>query len=302
MRLGFLSDRRPGYWLSEAEHLGVWWCESGWKIGRERGPPEPPRDGRAKPVSVSAARGEYEPAQVILRPGKDGELLSATVSPLRDPRGATTAIDVRLDEVAYVRVTQPTDESCGRGWYPDALPPLRTPLALRAGQNQPLWLPFHVSGSTPAGDYRGELELKTTLGTSRVPLSLHVYDFALPEQTHLDLSQVERHLRERGWLDKAFTYWFDEPDPKDYEFVVAGMKRIKAAAPGVRRMLTEQPEKALLGHVEIWCGLTPEWTPARRSTRCAGKIFAAEWRTTNTSGSCNRRSNAVGRSGARVIC
>ncbi len=56
------------------------------------------------------------------------------------------------------------------------------------------------------------------------------------------LGQVERHLRERGWLDEAYAYWFDEPDPKDYEFVVAGMKRIKAAAPGLKRMLTEQPE------------------------------------------------------------
>lgn len=77
------------------------------------------------------------------------------------------------------------------------------------------------------------------------------------------LGQVERHLAERGWLGKAFTYWFDEPDPKDYAFVIAGMQRLKQAAPNIRRMLTEQPEPELLGHVDIWCGLTPEWTPER---------------------------------------
>lgn len=50
------------------------------------------------------------------------------------------------------------------------------------------------------------------------------------------------------------------------------MKRIKAAAPGVRRMLTEQPEKELFGHVEIWCGLTPQWTLERvRARRDAGE-------------------------------
>jgi len=96
-----------------------------------------------------------------------------------------------------------------------------------------------------------------------------------PEHTRLFqeyLGQVENHLRERGWLDRAFTYWFDEPDPKDYEFVVAGMKRLKAAAPGIKRMLTEQPEPALIGHVDIWCGLTPEWTPERvRARREAGE-------------------------------
>jgi len=394
VRLGFLSDPRPGYWLAQNDGLGVWWCESGWKVGRDHGLPERPSAGRVKPASIAAARGEYEPVQVVLRPDKDGQLLSATVAPLRNARGDAVPIDVRIDEVAYVQVTQPTDESCLRGWYPDPLPPLRTPLALRAGQNQPLWLTFHVSRKAAAGDYHGELELKTTLGTTRVPLVIHVHDFALPEETHLKsalglgtreinryhkltrtedkqavfekylknfaehrispysfsdyapieirfvdegtnqraqidftkfdqaaakwldqfhfstfqlrlqgmgggtfhsrhlgklegfeegtpeharlfqdyLSQIERHLRERGWLSKAFTYWFDEPDPKDYDFVVAGMKRIKNAAPGVRRMLTEQPEEKLFGHVEIWCGLTPEWTPEKvRARRDAGE-------------------------------
>ena len=129
---GFLSDPRPGHWLAQTDNLGVWWCESGWKIGRERGLREKPRDDRAKPVAVSAARGEYEPVQVILRSEKDGELLSATVSPLRNEHGDTANITVRLDEVAYVNVTQPTEKSCLSGWYPDALPPLRTPLVLRA--------------------------------------------------------------------------------------------------------------------------------------------------------------------------
>jgi Glycoside hydrolase 123, catalytic domain len=390
VRLGFLEDPRPGYWLAETGRLGVWWCESGWKIGRERGLPQKPSEGQAKPVSVSAARGEYEPAQVILRPAMDGELRSATMGPWRNERGNTAAgISAGLDEVAYVQVTQPTDGSCLRGWYPDPLPPLRTPLPLRGGRNQPLWVTVHVSRRTPPGDYRGELTLKTTLGDMAVPMEVHVYGFTLPEQTHLKsalglgthfinryhhltrpedqeavfgkylknfaehrispysfydyapmdirfvgegaakraridftkfdraaakwldgfhlntfklplpgmgggtfhsrrlgrlegfeegtpeharlfqdyLSQIERHLRERGWLDKAFTYWFDEPDPKDYAFVVAGMDRIKAAAPGVRRMLTEQPEKELIGHVDIWCGLTPQWTPEKVRAR-----------------------------------
>ena len=50
---------------------------------------------------------------------------------------------------------------------------------------------------------------------------------------HGQIRMVEHRMKDRGWIDKAFTYWFDEPDPKDYEFVVAGNKRIKAAAPGL---------------------------------------------------------------------
>jgi hypothetical protein len=59
--------------------------------------------------------------------------------------------------------------------------------------------------------------------------------------------------------DKAYVYWFDEPDPKDYEFVMNGFKKIKEAAPGITRMLTEQVEPALVGGPDIWCMVSPEY-------------------------------------------
>jgi len=392
--LGILEDPRPGYWLAEKPDLGVWWCESGWKIGREHALPEKPRNGQPHPVSLSAARGEFEAAQVILNPRKPLELLGATVGPWRDSHGRPGAISAELLEVAYVKVTHPTDSSCAPGWYPDPLPPLRLPLKLAPARCQPIWLSFHVDPSAQAGDYTGELQLKTSTGSFAVPLGLHVYRIELPRDTHLKsalglgsgeinlfhhlklavhqrqvyesyltnfaahriapysffdyapidirfpgdttnkqakvdftafdpeaakwldqyrfttfglplrgmgggtfqsrslgelegfkegtpeharlfkdyLGQVETHLRQRGWLDKAYTYWFDEPDRKDFEFVVQGMERIRAAAPGLRRMLTKEPHPELEGHVEIWAGLTPEWTPEKvRACRAAGQ-------------------------------
>jgi Glycoside hydrolase 123, catalytic domain len=383
-----LNDTRGGHWLAQSKDLAVWWCESGWKVGRDRALPDKPQ-GKPQPVSVSAARGEFEPAQVVLRPQKDGRLLWAEVSPLRNRWRKAAPITVQIDEVAYVHVTHPTDPTCLPGWYPDPLPPLPLPLALAAGRNQPLWLTFHVARGAKAGDYRGELKLKTSLGDVRVPLRVHVYDFALPEETHLKsalglgthainlnqglkeradkkavfdkylsnfaehrispysfydyapmdirfkgegtnkhakvdftqfdraaerwldgahfntfrlrlmgmgggtfhnrhlgelegfkegtpeyarlfhdyLSQIEAHLQERGWLPKAYAYWFDEPKPRDFQFVVEGMQRLHAAAPDIKRMLTIQPEPPLLGNVDIWCGLTPKWTPELVSER-----------------------------------
>lgn len=379
---GPLSDSGFGHLLKAGSGLDLWWCESGWKVGRGRALPAGPARGRLEPVSLSAARGEFEAVQVVLRPTQESVLQNVEVQPLRNVKGEPLDATVRVDEVAYVRVTHPTDATCARGWYPDPLPPLRTPLALRAGQNQPLWLTVRVGAGARAGDYQGNIQVRTSLGRATVPFKLRVYDFVLPRETHLRsalglggdainqyhglkdpaqqremfdkylsnfadhrispysfydhaaidvsfagegdakkarvdftrfdkaaarwlgenrfntfqlpvlgmgggtfhsrylgelagfkegtpehsrlfkdyLGQVEQHLREKGWLDKAFTYWFDEPDPKDYEFVVAGMKRLKEAAPGIKRMLTEQPEPALLGNVDIWCGLTPEWT------------------------------------------
>ena len=39
-------------------------------------------------------------------------------------------------------------------------------------------------------------------------------------------------FRDHGWLDLPYVYWFDEPDPKDYEFVADGFARLQRAAPG----------------------------------------------------------------------
>lgn len=105
---------------------------------------------------------------------------------------------------------------------------------------------------------------------ARSPGEFGGFEVGSPEYERLlgeYLGQVQAHLERRGWLDEAYIYWFDEPDPKDYPFVVDVMRRLHRHAPGLRRMLTEQPEDELLGHVEIWCGLTPEWTPERVAER-----------------------------------
>jgi len=65
--------------------------------------------------------------------------------------------------------------------------------------------------------------------------------------------QLQEHLREKGWLDEAYVYWFDEPEPKDYDFVMNGFRKLKQAAPDINRMLTEQVETALIGGPNIWC-------------------------------------------------
>ncbi len=67
------------------------------------------------------------------------------------------------------------------------------------------------------------------------------------------VGQIERHLRDKGWLDMAYVYWFDEPKPENYAFVRAGMERLKKYAPGLRTMLTRQPEEGLPGAIDLWC-------------------------------------------------
>lgn len=74
--------------------------------------------------------------------------------------------------------------------------------------------------------------------------------------------EAESHLREKGWLDKAYVYWFDEPDPDDYAFVMNGFKKLKDAAPDINRMLTEEINPELIGGPNIWCPVTYNYVEA----------------------------------------
>lgn len=85
---------------------------------------------------------------------------------------------------------------------------------------------------------------------------------------------VQEHLRSQGWLDEAYVYWFDEPEPRDYAFVMNGFRKLREAAPDIRGMLTEQVEPELIGGPRIWCPLTPAYDEALAAERrAAGETF-----------------------------
>jgi hypothetical protein len=86
------------------------------------------------------------------------------------------------------------------------------------------------------------------------------------------LRQLQDHLEQQDWLERAYFYWFDEPEAKDYDFVRAGMQRIHRHAPRLARMLTVQPEEALQGAVDIWCPMLPRYrTEAARHEQKSGR-------------------------------
>ena len=89
------------------------------------------------------------------------------------------------------------------------------------------------------------------------------------------LGQLEQHFRARGWLDMAYVYWFDEPEPRDYDFVAQGLRRLRQHAPGLRRMLTEEPgDNELTGLVDIWCPISFNYNhAAAEMRRAAGERF-----------------------------
>jgi hypothetical protein len=372
----------------------VWWCDATHKIPRSRRPP----NARGLAARLQAARNDREAVQIVVRPQQPLEGLTASVTPLSGPDGAVIAArQVRILRVYYHFVDHPTDATGLRDDWPDALPPLAGPIDVPAGQNQPLWVLVHVPKDARAGDYAGSVHLNASEWSAEIPVRLHVWDFTLPDQNHLEtgfglssgmvfryhqlkteadkrrvwemylrsfaehrispydpapldpirvkffpgadppraeldfttfdremarvietyhftnfrlpleamgsgtyesrqaprigkygdatpqyqvafasyVKQLQEHLRRKGWLRMAYVYWFDEPQPRDYEFVRNGMMRLKRAAPELQRMLTERPGAATLnGAVDIWCPITPNYdhTKAQRR-RAEGERF-----------------------------
>jgi hypothetical protein len=353
----------------------VWWCDATRKIPPKRALPT----ARSETVTLSAARNDFEAVQVVVRAEQPLSDLRAATGDLQGPGGATIAADgVKILRVAYHQVHSPTDSTGVRDRWPDALPPLAEPIDVPAGENQPLWVLVRVPEDAAAGDYRGQLSLQAEGWSVQVPVQLHVWNFTLPRQNHIETAfgmsagnvyryhqlktdgdrrkvldmywkcfsehrispydpapldpirveflpeadppraeldfarfdqamsraatefhftnfrlrlpgmgggtfharhepsiegfaedtpqyqamfsdyvrQIEDHLRSRGWLEMAYVYWFDEPAPKDYEFVNRGMARLDKYAPGLQRMLTEEPRDELGGSVDIWCPLS----------------------------------------------
>jgi hypothetical protein len=168
---------------SDVPDLSAWWCEGGWKVR----PADPaPADTSRPVVAIEAARGEFEPAQIVLKAkSRNVVLQSASVSDLRGKRGSIPASAVSLYEVATVYIKNPTDYLGQKGEYPDPLPPLKTPLVVFPDRNQSIWVSVRVPERISAGDYTGSIELITDAGTLTVPLTVTVFGFTLPRENHL---------------------------------------------------------------------------------------------------------------------
>ena len=60
-------------------------------------------------------------------------------------------------------------------------------------------------------------------------------------------------LRNNSLLDEFYVYWFDEPTEEQYDSLIEVNDAIKAGAPDIKILLTEQVEEKLKGHVDAWC-------------------------------------------------
>ena len=375
-----IIDRSDYGWLAaSAQNYDLWWCDAVEKIGKSRPAPQTSRPR----IEISSAKNEYEAFQFVVRATKPLDRVEIDISDLHGPDGASIPrFRIQVLNVDYVTIQSPSDDLGSIGDWPDPLPPLRQFFTVPANENHPVWVQVYVPKNTPAGDYNGTVRVMIGSKTINIPVTLHVWDFTLPRETHLQtamslytsfimqyhhfenadniapvvekyfqsfrehrispydpfvmgniavtfdadamqahvnfdkfdqlarkylddwkfncfrlilqgignesieaqkaggtikfkrnspgykqlmtdyLIQVQNHLEANGWLNKAYIYWKDEPDPEDYPLVREVNAFIHQAAPKLTRMLTEEPVPELYGYVDLWCPKLDNFVPA----------------------------------------
>ncbi|MCP4362154.1 MAG: DUF4091 domain-containing protein, partial [Chloroflexi bacterium] len=156
----------------------------------------------ASGIKVYAAKNEFEPFQLIVKPAASG---TAAIN-VGDFGSGITA---EIYQVKYVNITQ-TSDSLGRtGAYPDPLWPLQNgdTVNLTAAENTSFWITLHVPTATAAGDYTANVQI----GGINVPITLHVFNFAIPDELHVKSQMNFSHntvLNNYSVPGTSSEYWF----------------------------------------------------------------------------------------------
>jgi hypothetical protein len=154
-------------------------------------------------IQLFAAKGEYEPFQIIIR-GPQGGLNNVNVlaSDLTGPDSQKISKDqITLYREYYIYLSQGSSDweesnrPLGKGWYPEPLIPFvdpqtgkelsgakldAVPFDLAADANQPIWVDIFVPRNAQAGIYEGTFTVSSQQGNVNVSLTLNVWNFELP--------------------------------------------------------------------------------------------------------------------------
>jgi len=173
-----------GQLLPSPGECPVWWCPGNYKVFQERTVPLTTNTA----VGIAAARNDYEPFQVVLRPQTALSNVQVSISDFAYQDGAgvppISAMNVEFCLVEYVPVTVVYDEFGAMGNYPDPLTPIAGPFAAAAQTNTPVWCTVFVPKTAPAGNYAATMTIRSERGPVPVPVHLEVFNFTLSDVTH----------------------------------------------------------------------------------------------------------------------
>jgi len=195
--------------------------------------------------NLSLAKNEHEGLQVVVIPfHRELSEVGVSVSPFRDEKN-----NIREDIIAEVSLVghvdvadNPPYEAEYKDWWPDPLLYFQNKCDVRVGEHVAYWINISTQPDTLTGIYKGTITV--TAADCRplsIRLNVNVWDFALPEGTHLrnaftyNEPQVELFYGNRWDRKLAYRYYdfildhllnidhLYRKDPPDIEVVKYGI-------------------------------------------------------------------------------
>ncbi|MEN8248181.1 MAG: DUF4091 domain-containing protein [Bacteroidota bacterium] len=174
-----------GYSLGRDDVCSVWWAEGPYKIMHD----DPVPTNKIVPLQIFAAANEYESLQLVIFPLDSIHNFTLAMGDLRSESGSIILNEhITVRKVEYVEVIRPSDYYGKPGWHPDPLPELKEPISLLPGRNQPFYLTIKVPADADSDEYKGELYLQADEWSKEIPISVKVWNFALPENASMKSS------------------------------------------------------------------------------------------------------------------
>jgi MYXO-CTERM domain-containing protein len=180
----FASLAAPPLSASSWAAPGVWVADATKKVR----PTDP--TGSAREARLFASRNEFESFQAVVVGPATG--VSAQMSELAGPSSIRS---VTLFREALINLANPSSTDGAAGRFPDALVPdvddvvgekrNAFPFDVPAGENRAIWIEVLVPADAPPGDYHATLAVHSNQGDAQVPVTLTVWDFALPSTSSL---------------------------------------------------------------------------------------------------------------------
>jgi hypothetical protein len=173
---------------SSAFAQSVWVAPSSQKIR--------PADaaGSAQSATLEAARNEFEAFHLVVAGGSAGaQSVTVTADKLVGPGGGAID-DVRVYREGWYNVATVSNIQGTVGRWPDAMIPAvdeidnqtrnAFPANVPAGEQQPIFVEYHVPAQATAGWYEGKVHVTGGV-TADIPVKLYVHAFTLPSTSSL---------------------------------------------------------------------------------------------------------------------
>jgi len=183
----------------DIKELTVWQEDPIVKVFPDDLPPSRP----SGEISISLARNEVEPLQLVLRSPDEYKDVEIKVIPPVDASGnKLDAVDIGV--VGFVPINHPSNyitdrtktywqqkipagrvgSDGWRGYWPDPILPFAR-FDLKANSSQPVWIEFRTPKNAVSGLYNGKVQLVNRGALLKeIPFSVRVRNFMLPDESH----------------------------------------------------------------------------------------------------------------------